>query len=439
MSQSPVRTSHRWYTVFALSSASLVNSMESFALEILWPSMVRTLGLTVSQLAPILSVTRTLNAITTPLWGIAADRFSRKALLVVMTGLWGLLTAATGLVRSFSQLMAIRIVSSLGLAVLYPTALSLLSDLFDRDERGRAIGFMNAAGFAGSMVSVTVLGTLAVSNPEAWRVGFVVMGVASAATGLLLIWANDPPRGAAEAELRDVLTHETAGRFEFRLAPQVIRLRSWWVAVVSENFTWIGFSILSAWGFTWIDGLGYGGQGTLALGLIFVGVVGGHVLFGWAGDALERRHPQLGRVWLGQLSMVANLLGVLGFVALGDRSLLLLGASGLLIGLATSSRGSGAFSPLLQGILLPELRATGQGLVDMTLGLLSAAALGLSGWVLARVGEDVQRMMLLMVPTTTLLGGVLWSGFFRTYPRDLAAIHNTLLQQRQEILERRTG
>ena len=219
------------------------------------------------------------------------------------------------------------------------------------------------------------------------------------------------------------------------LRPMGIRLYRY----VSENFTWIGFSILSAWGFTWIDGLGYGGQGTLALGLIFVGVVGGHVLFGWAGDALERRHPQLGRVWLGQLSMVANLLGVLGFVALGDRSLLLLGASGLLIGLATSSRGSGAFSPLLQGILLPELRATGQGLVDMTLGLLSAAALGLSGWVLARVGEDVQRMMLLMVPTTTLLGGVLWSGFFRTYPRDLAAIHNTLLQQRQEILERRTG
>jgi Na+/melibiose symporter-like transporter len=68
----------RWFAVIALSSAALVDSMEGFGYEILWPYMYRSLGLGMSMLAPVLSVGRFIGTITTPIWGAIADRYSRK-------------------------------------------------------------------------------------------------------------------------------------------------------------------------------------------------------------------------------------------------------------------------------------------------------------------------------------------------------------------------
>ena len=209
----------RWLTVFALSAASLIDSMEAYTIDILWPYMYRGLGLQVGQLGMVSSVSGLVGTVTTPLWGFVADRFSRKWLLILVTGMWGLWTSAIGLVQSLSQLVAVRIASSLGLAVLTPASLSLLSDLFSSKERGRAIGVLTAFGFAGSMVSFTVLPILATRNPEGWRTGFLFMGLASFASGLLLLLVKEPPRGSAEPELEDVVTQESAPRFQFRLLP----------------------------------------------------------------------------------------------------------------------------------------------------------------------------------------------------------------------------
>ena len=71
----------RWFAVIALSSAALVDSMEGFGYEILWPYMYPTLGLAISMLAPLLSVGKFISTITTPLWGAIADRYSRKTIL----------------------------------------------------------------------------------------------------------------------------------------------------------------------------------------------------------------------------------------------------------------------------------------------------------------------------------------------------------------------
>lgn len=92
-----VKPKRRWYTVLALSSAALVDSMESFGYEILWPYMYRSLGVAMSMLAPILSVGKFIGTITTPIWGVLADRYSRKVMLIVMTGIWGCGPGSSGL------------------------------------------------------------------------------------------------------------------------------------------------------------------------------------------------------------------------------------------------------------------------------------------------------------------------------------------------------
>ncbi len=431
------KNKRRWFAVFALSSASMVDAMESFGVEILWPYMYPSLGLSISMLAPLLSISRLISTITTPIWGAIADRYSRKALLIVMTGLWGIWTGMVGFVQSFWQLMAVRLASSLGLAVLYPVAYSIISDLFRRDERARAIGVMGAFGFAGDMVSMGVLGTLAVANPEAWRYGFMLMGLLSLLTGLLIVFIKEPARGTMEPELSDVVSEDNQFLFEWNKLPGLFTTQSYWVIMINEIIDWIGFSILSAWAFTWLSQQDLG-QGTmLVMLLLFLGVILGHLIFGWMSDRLDSRFPKYGRIVLGHTGLFLNALASLGFLLFGMVDIFYLLVTGLVIGLSFSMKETGARIPLLQNILLPELRASGRAFIEVIKGLVLAGAISLSGWALNRLGENLQMMMLIFVPTSAFLAALVWIFLYRTYPDDLKTHQSTLKKQRQAILEKR--
>jgi MFS family permease len=427
-------TRRRWWTVFALSAASLIDSMESFTMSILWPHMYPTLGLRVGQLGPVASVSGLVGTVMTPVWGFLADRFSRKWLLVLITGMWGLWTSAIGLVHNFYQLLGVRIASSLGLAALTPTALSLVSDLFGRKERGRAIGIFTAAGFSGSMVSFIVLPMLATRDPEGWRLGFLFIGAASFVSGVLLLFVKEPPRGSAEPELEDVVSEETAARFEFRLLPRLLRVASWRLLLVNETLDWMGFSTLYTWAFTWLESLRLGMMGTAVIGIQFVGVLVGHVAFGWMGDALDARSPERGRVTLGTVGLIVNVLACVGFLLTSPYGLLPLLVFGMLTGLTESLKMSGARAPLAQNVMLPELRATGRGTIAMVSGLASALIALLAGWMVTQFGDNVLAMMLILVPIPKALSIAAWLPLYRTYPRDMEALHATLCQQRAAIV-----
>jgi MFS family permease len=429
----PAKPRRRWYTVFALSVAYLIDSMEGYTLQFLWPYMYPALGIPVANLAILQSVGRVVSAITGPIWGYVADRTSRKAILVVMTGIWGLWTAAKGFSNSFSQLLLFATLAGIGLTVLEPAALSLLSDLFDRKERGRAIGFMIAAGFAGSMVSVVILGAIAEGNPDAWRLGFKIIGALSFVSGALLLGINERPRGSAEPEISDVVTAQTAPRIEPRLIPELLRIPTWLFNMISGNIDFMGFAILSAWAFTWIVELDMGPMVQVAMLAMMAGTVLGHLGFGWMSDFVDKRHPARGRVAIGQIGFVINLGAAIGFLVLGNRSVLILSIFGMLFGLSFALKGSGAQLPIEQNVLPPELRATGRAIGSWISAFITAGGVGLSGLLLTRLDNDLQRMMLIMVPIPILVGALTWIPLFRTYPRDVAALAARLTEQRTDM------
>jgi len=425
----------RWFSVIALSSSALVDSMEDYGYEILWPFMYPSLGLEVSMLASLLSVGKFISTVTTPIWGAIADRYSRKTMLIVMTGIWGLWTGAIGFVQTFWQLLAVRLVASLGLAVLYPAAYSIISDLFRREERGKAIGVMGAFGFAGSMVSTVVLATVAATNPEAWRFGFILMGALSFITGLMLCFTKEPVRGAMEHELADVVNKENEFKFNFKKVPLLLKIPSYWIIMLDEIFDWIGFSTLTAWAFTWLDQQDLGPNVTFAMLFMFVGVIAGHLIFGWLSDKLDVRYPKYGRLVLGHIGLVLSVISTLGFLLLGGKSMGYLIVTGLLFGFSFPIKETGSRIPLLQNILLPELRASGRAFIEVIKGLILTGTLSLSGVLLNRLGDDLQTMMLLFVPTTMAIASIIWIFLYRVYPRDLEAFKAILAKQRQMILE----
>lgn len=425
----------RWYTVFALSAAAFVDSSENQTLSILWPRMYPSLGLKISQLGPVLGISGLVSVFTQPIWGWMADRFSRRRLLVWITGIWGMWTLAIGVVQTFEQLVIVRILSSLGLGVLWPTAFSLLSDLFDRKGRGTAAGVMTAVSFTGTLAAYMVLPVVAALNPQAWRYGFFMMGLVSALTGLLLIFINDPPRGASEEEIQDVVGEETAARYAFRLAdlPKLAKIPTWWVMLFQQTIDNIPMAVLYGWAFTWLDGLGLGADSFMVVLLLMIGTLLGHLFFGWFGDVLERRYPRFGRVAMAQIGLLVSLPALALFLAFGDRGILPLMVFGLFSGLGLSSVDTGARWPLTQAVLRPELRASGRASLDMALGAAGSLAMALTGRIVDHFGGDITAMLLIMIPFPKLVSTALWALVFLTYPKDRAALHQLLLQRRQEI------
>jgi MFS family permease len=426
----------RWLSVFALSAAAFIDSSENDALSILWPYMYPTLGLSVGRLGSILGISGLVNTFTLPLWGYAADRFSRKALLVGVTGLWGLWTLAIAFVNDLPQLITVRIISSLGLGVLWPTAFSLLSDLFESRERGRAAGIMTAVSFSGAIASFAILPPLAMASPEAWRSGFVIMGLASVVTGFLLFIVNDPPRGASEPELSDIITDETATRYSFRLSdlPSIARIRSWWVLVFHQSIDNIALAILYGWSFTYLDSLGLGESAFMVVAVLTFGTLLGHAFFGWLGDFLENRYPQHGRTWMAQIGLVVSIPALVGFIAFGDKGIEPLMVFGLLSGIGLSSIDTGARWPIAQAVLRPEIRATGRAALDMVVGAVGALAVTLSGRLVDNFDGNVQLMLLLMIPIPKLISTILWIPMFRSFPRDRANLHELLLKRRETLV-----
>jgi MFS family permease len=94
-------------------------------------------GLSNFELGLVGTVRTMMAALSAPLWGFAADRLSRKLVLFIGTGVWGIWTLICGLVPSFGTLLVVRTISGIGLGCLLPATFPLLSDTFAPHRRGR--------------------------------------------------------------------------------------------------------------------------------------------------------------------------------------------------------------------------------------------------------------------------------------------------------------
>jgi MFS family permease len=429
----------RKLSVAGLSAASFVDTCEEQGLPFLWPYMYTSLGASIGQLGTVLGASKLSMTLMYPIWGYAADRVSRKMLLVWFTGIWGLWTLAISLADSFSQLLILRVVSGLGLGVFVPAAFSLISDLFDHESRGRAIGIVRGFGMLGLVFAALLLPALAERGPDGWRTGFTLMGLASFMTGLLMLGIQEPIRGASEPELRDVITKKAAQQYTFKWADlkTLFKIKSWRYLLLNEVLTTSGFAVFGIWVFSWTTELGLDLPVFYSIILLnSVGLIGGTFFFGWLGDYLEQRFPGRGRILMIQIGLAVMMPCAVGFLLSGKDDVAQLLILGFLSTASNGASGEGARWPVAQAILPPELRGSNRAIIGMVVGVASALMLSLSGLVVDRVG--ISSALLWLFPGPVLLSIFAWIPMFRTYPRDRAALHELLMQRRAELIEQNT-
>ena len=168
----------------SLLLAAFTINLDTTIVNIALPSLVRQLHASDSQLQWIVDAFNLLFASSVLAAGSLSDRFGRKGMLLAGLTVFGLASLAGGLVDSSGALIATRAVMGIGAAMVFPSTLSLITNVFtERDERARAIGLWGAiTGVAIALGPIVGGWLLQLSD---WRSIFFAMVPIAAGAGVL--------------------------------------------------------------------------------------------------------------------------------------------------------------------------------------------------------------------------------------------------------------
>src|SRR5215207_3883803 len=139
----------RWWTLLILSSALLVISLDNTILNVALPTIERDLDASSGALQWIVDSYTLVFAGLLLTMGALGDRFSRRGALVSGLVIFGGASLASAFAESANMLVATRALMGVGGALIMPTTLSILTNVFPADERPKAIGIWAAVAGIG--------------------------------------------------------------------------------------------------------------------------------------------------------------------------------------------------------------------------------------------------------------------------------------------------
>jgi EmrB/QacA subfamily drug resistance transporter len=152
---------NRLAVLVALSLAAFVISLDVTIVNVALPTLVRTLGATTTQLQWVVDAYSLVFAAFVLAAGSLSDRQGRKGTLLVGLAVFASGSLAGTLVNTTTELIAARAVMGLGAALMFPSTLSLLVNIFtERGERAKAIGLWGATTGVGIAMGPIVGGWL---------------------------------------------------------------------------------------------------------------------------------------------------------------------------------------------------------------------------------------------------------------------------------------
>lgn len=189
----------RWYALVLLTVVYSFNFIDRQLLAILQESIKAELALSDSQLGLLTGFAFAIFYVTAGIpiarW---ADRGNRRNIVALSLFIWSFMTAVSGLVNNYLQLLLARIGVGIGEAGGSPPSHSIISDIFPPNRRATAIGFYSMGVSIGIMFGFLAGGWL--NEFFGWRVAFFVVGVPGIALALLLrLTLAEPRRGLHDA------------------------------------------------------------------------------------------------------------------------------------------------------------------------------------------------------------------------------------------------
>jgi MFS family permease len=347
----------------ALVAAALGWGLDAFDVmlyALVLPALMADLGMDKTTAGQLGSLTLLASAAGGFAFGVAADRFGRKAALTASILVYSVFTAACGLARSALHLAVFRVLLGLGMGGEWASGAALVTETWPAEHRGKAMGLVQSSWAIGYGAAAVV--TALVLPRFGWRAVFFV-GVLPA---IFTLWVR------ARVKEPDTWTRARGTRATASLRLLAGPLLGLTLLVTTMNactlFAWWGFNL-------WIpsflslppDRGGIGLQTTTMAIFVVVMQVGmwfGYVTFGFASDRFGRK-----RTYVTYLLLAAGLMSAYAWT----RAPAALLALGPLVAFFGTGQFSG-FGAVTAELYPTAIRATAQGLTYNAGRIVSAAA-----------------------------------------------------------------
>jgi MFS family permease len=310
--------------------------------------------------------------------GNLADHYNRVRILAIGALIWGSAGLFAAASRSFVQLFFTRALLGVGQGTIGPTHLSLLSDFYPRDVRGRVMNYWRSANAFGSIVGAVIGGTIVAA--VGWRWGFAAAAIPGLIFGLVALTMREPKRGKAELDeaivdnpmLAEFLREPTDRKGFFESLGTILRtptLRYMILANAAIGFTLIGVIV-------WLPTLFERrfDMSTQAAGAVF-GVLAIAAFLGqWLAGGYTDRRMHRGMGYLGRMGtwsvVILLVTWALAFAIPFVPVMLVL----LIGGGFVASIGSGGFIPIVAATSSPRIRSQSFAAFGLSLSVLGAAS-----------------------------------------------------------------
>lgn len=356
-------------TLAIINTTNVVNSADASLFPTVIPQINQSLQLQLEQVSFVSSVGSFLQAATTPIWGWANDKYSRKKVLGIGCVIWGVLTILLAFSINFIDMLLYRALTGIGLAVITPTVNSLIADFYPASQRGKAFGILSLIGGAGTLIGAIFASLMVTLSPiiagiDNWRLVFAAWGVASVIiAGLVFIMAKDPPRGQMDSGFTDNVTGAEK---------RTMKLSDYKTILTNKTFLLIcaqgvaGSIPSNALLFipAWLEYMGYPAFNAMMLYLIVaLGAGVGTVFGGWFGDKAAKWSPNRGRIMVAQLSVFSGIpLTAILLVVIpantSSSSMLEMMITGIALGFLATWAGNACNNPIFSEIFEPEIRGS---------------------------------------------------------------------------------
>jgi MFS family permease len=231
--------------------------------------------------------------------GRLSDNWYRSRLIAIGTAVWSVLTAATGMAQTYTQMFIARLGVGVGEAAFAPAGQSLIGDFFPANKRAFAMGIFMLGLPAGIFLAYYSAGIIYAHL--GWRAAFYIACIPGIILAALALAMRDPKRGAHDPG-RAVTTTLNSAKSPYMT---VLALPTMWWIILSGIFHNFNMYALNSFNSSFLQRFhGLNVHDASIASSIAVGAVGaiGLVVGGWLADRMSARRIN-GRLVLSAVCM----------------------------------------------------------------------------------------------------------------------------------------
>ncbi len=210
---------HAYSTVSVLVLANVMSFIDRQVPAMLVGPIKEDFNISDSEIAFLIgfAFSATYAIIALPI-GFAVDRIKRKIVLGSGILLWSFMTMAAVFATSYKRLLGARMGVAVGEAVIAPLSVSLVSDSFPENQRGKAMGVVTAGVYIGIGISLigggylidylTRLGGFTLpllGHVKPWQGAFMIAGFPGILIAICAFMLREPPRNQVVQQAKSTI------------------------------------------------------------------------------------------------------------------------------------------------------------------------------------------------------------------------------------------